>query len=257
MIGVGVNTFINILRITSIGVSKSNTLIENIAYEFNKEGIKTALMPTSQILIEYLEINKNVFDVYKPETEMVAFNVVDLMDILKKMFSGRINIRIDEDNNRLIVEDIEKRSIDVPLLDVSAAELVDYDRLDITDKYVVPADENVIYHVRVLYESLKPTLKLISTKSTSDEAVNIKLDGNVMYINFTKGLANVKDKVVVEPDIEGDVSVSGKYPAFLIKSIFEVLNGDVYMTVTESGVLSIGKVTDNTRVHYIFAPVDE
>ncbi len=255
MIGMTVNQFLDILKKASVGKSASSLLIENVGFSFENDGIKTSMMSDAETLIVYYKISKSAFDLYKPDEEEIAFNVPDIMRIVNEAFTGRINIKVDKDTGKLIIEDLEKRSADIDLLDPGIIKRVDEDQLEITDKYVTLKDTTVIFHGRVPQEKFKPAIKLL-TKKSEDEAIKMRFKGNIIYFDYKRGLATMHDKVVAEVDIS-DEEVSGSYPAYILKAVLSVLSGDVSITVTEQGYMTISKVTGNESLHYLFAPAEE
>jgi len=255
MIGLGTKAFLDILRKASISKTPSKAMIENVGFKLEEDGLKACIMPDSETLIEYYFIPKKRFDLYKPDVDFIAFNVPNIYGLVKELFKGRINIKVDKDQNRLIIEDAKKeKRIDTQLLDISAVKQADESSLEVTDKYVVPKNDNVVFHGRVPRDKFKSFLKL-TTKNV--EAVKFTFKGNEIFLDYKRGLVNVHDRISADVEISS-MNVSGMYPAYLvIKPILSVLSGDITFTVTESGVMSIGKVTDVERIHYMFAPVEE
>ncbi len=200
-------------------VDTVSTLLDEICFEVDEEGIKASAMDPSHVALVSLEIPKLAFEEYEADNHDIGIDLEAFKKVMNRAKSkDKLILELDEERNKLnvIFENTGKRKFSLALLDLSASSVK------------VPDIEypNVIM---IKGDAFKEALKDASLFS---DYVVLKADEN-KFVVHAKGDLN-ENEAIFEKDCSAIISLEVKEEAksafnldYLIDMVKGVSSGDI------------------------------
>ncbi len=200
-------------------VDTVSTLLDEICFEVDEEGIKASAMDPSHVALVSLEIPKLAFEEYEADNHDIGIDLEAFKKVMNRAKSkDKLILELDEERNKLnvIFENTGKRKFSLALLDLSASSVK------------VPDIEypNVIM---IKGDAFKEALKDASLFS---DYVVLKADED-KFVVHAKGDLN-ENEAIFEKDCSAIISLEVKEEAksafnldYLIDMVKGVSSGDI------------------------------
>lgn len=253
MIGVNKEDFLEIIKRIGMGKTSSQFLTKEAVLNFTKDGMYSYQDGYGGQVIGYNFVSSTFFSIYKPEVDTLVLPIADIFKPVKEFLqSGRINIKIDEEKGIVKISDTEGNEIEFQLTEVAEAGVLE-DNFEFEGNVMKYKDDNIIIKGRLPIDAISVLSKVL-TKKSKDEFIEIMFKDNTLFLSFTQGGVKYRKRVAIETEESTEDTIRGLYASPVIKSILTVLSGELIISVSEIGVLHLGKETDTYKVHYIVNP---
>ncbi len=100
------------------------TLLDEICFEVDEEGVKAAAMDPSHVALVSLEIPRLAFEEYEADSHEIGIDLEAFKKVMNRAKSkDKLILELDEDKNKLnvIFENTGKRKFSLALLDISSS----------------------------------------------------------------------------------------------------------------------------------------
>ena len=253
MIGLNKEDFLEIIKRIGMGKTSSQFLVKEAVLNFDKEGMHSFQEGYGGQVVGYNFVDKSFFSLYKPDTDVLVLPIADIYKPVKEFLqSGRINIKTDNEAGIVKITDTEGNELEFQLTEIAEASALE-DNFEFEGNIMKYKDDKIIIKGRLPIVAISVLSKVL-TKKSKDEFIEILFKDNMLTLTFSQGGIKYRKKVAVEIEEGSEETIRGLYASPVIKSILTVLSGELIISVSEIGVLHLGKETDTYKVHYIVNP---